>query len=255
MKRNNQLRNLRTVTNLLIAAAILLAAAGCARRAVVPTLEDRVVMHQVVEGETLAMIAEDYYGDPARAAELGRINSLNESELLPGTIVQVVMNPRELDQFKMRKQARLPYNQGLELTAAGSYLEAIGHFQEALAIDPDFVEARYNLGVTYQKMKAYDKALLQFRDAVRLRPNRPVYHFAMGTCRFHLEQYADAVDAFEAVLALDPGHLKARYSLAVSYEKLGRQDRARAAWEQYLRLDATSEWAQEARKRLEKLSR
>jgi tetratricopeptide (TPR) repeat protein len=249
------LGNNRYIQIALIALTIILLAAGCARRVALPTREDRVVMHQVVDGETLEMIADDYYGDPSRALELRRINSLDAGELEPGTIVQIVLNERELDLFNVRKQARLPYNRGLELTAKGSYLEAIGHFQDAIAVDPDFAEARHNLGVTYQKMKAYDKALSQFNEALRLRPEHPVYHFGAGTCHFYLEHFSEAARAFERVIAADPNHLKARYSLAVAYEKLDRPDQARSEWERYLRLDGTSEWAQEARKRLEKLPR
>lgn len=248
-------RTRRIIDAAWIGAVIVLSASGCARREAVPTPEDRVVMHQVVKGETLAMIAEDYYGDPSRADELGQINGLHGTDLDPGTVIQIVMNPRELERFKSHKQARVPYNRGLELSAKGSYLEAIEQFQDALQIDPDFIEARYNLGVTYQKMNAYDRALKQFVTVVRLRPERPDYRFAAGTCRFHLQQYRRAAGDFERVLELDPGHLKARYSLAVSYEKLGLPNRAREEWQHYLRLDSSSEWAREARRRLEELTR
>ena len=102
-------------------------------------------------------------------------------------------------------------------------------------------------------MKAYDKAVEYFKKAARRRSDNLSYHFAIGNCYFHLEKYARAVDAFDKVIDIDSGHLKARYSMAVSLEKLGRSEQARKAWEEYLRMDATSEWALEARKRLEKL--
>jgi tetratricopeptide (TPR) repeat protein len=229
--------------------------AGCARRVPVHTPEDRVIMHQVVAGETLESIAEDYYGDPGRSQELRRINALTGDDLEAGTIVQVVLGERDLAGFNTRKEARVPYNEGLELAARGSYIDAIPHFQDALEVDPRFVEARYNLGITYQKMKVYDKALLQFEEVIRLRPDNEAYHFAAGTCDFHLERYDKAARAFEKVLSLDPNHLKALFSLAAAYEKLGKTGQARETWQRYLRLDGTSEWAREARSRLEKLAR
>lgn len=232
----------------------VLALAGCARQAKVPGPEEKIVLHRVTEGETLEGIADDYYGDPSRAESLKLFNDIGGEVLEAGSILQIPLSGEDIRALRLRKRARIPYNEGLKLVSRGDYLKAVQRFQRALVVDPRFADAAYNLGVTYQKMKAYDKALIHFQEAIDLRPGRvSYYHFAIGNCFFHLKRYEKAVEAFERALSLDPSIGKALYALAVTLEKMGDRDRAREAWQRYLRFDSESEWAREARERLENL--
>ncbi|NIM19992.1 MAG: tetratricopeptide repeat protein [Candidatus Latescibacteria bacterium] len=210
-------------------------------------------LHRVENGETLQQIADDYYGDPKRAEDLKEYNDLSGETLSPGAFIHIPLNKSELKALKRREEARAPYNQGLELVARGSYVDAVRKFQSALEIDPEFVDARYNLGVTYQNMKAYDKALVQYKEVARLRRQNPTYLFATGYCLFHMNNHEKAVKWFEKALEVDPEHARAQYSLAVTYEKMGQDREAIRAWRRYLEIDGDSEWAIEARKRLKKL--
>jgi Tfp pilus assembly protein PilF len=88
---------------------------------------------------------------------------------------------------------------------------------------------------------------------VRVRPAVPEYDFALGNSYFYLERYDDAADAFEDVVKQDRYHAKAQYSLAVCYEKMGQNDKAKRAWQRYLEIDNDSVWAIEARKHLSNL--
>lgn len=232
---------------------LLVFAWGCAGPGRYSKPEDRVYTHRVQHGETLADIADEYYGDATRGETIVAFNELTSDTVKPGMVVQIPMTGDDLANLKKREKAREPYNTGLSLAENGSYLDATRQFQAALSIDPRFVAAYYNLGVTYQKMKRYEKALEQFKEAVRLRPDVPKHHFAMGNSYFHMERYSQAAEAFEKVLERDPRHAKAQYSLAVSYEKLGKLGKARVAWQRYLEIDNDSAWAVEARKRLDSL--
>jgi tetratricopeptide (TPR) repeat protein len=212
--------------------------------------EDRVYSHTVKTGETLGEIADDYYGDPDRARGLVEFNELETEAVPAGTVIRVPMDEKDMAHLRTREKAREPYNRGLAMVQNGAYLDAVQQFQESLEIDEGFVDARYNLGVTLQKMKSFDKALDQFQKVVRARPEEPAYHFALGNAYFHVERYDAAAACFEDVMRRESGHLKAQYSLAVCYEKLGRNDKAKRAWQRYLELDDDSAWATEARKRL-----
>jgi tetratricopeptide (TPR) repeat protein len=215
--------------------------------------EDRVYSHKVEPGETLSEIADEYYGDPSRARTLEAFNEVDGEAVTPGTVIRIPMSGKDIENLKVREMAREPYNRGLELAENGSYLDAIQQFQEALSIDPKFVDARYNLGVTFQKMKSYEQALEQFKKVVRERPDVPKYHFAVGNSYFYLQRYSDASKAFEDVMKYNRTHTKAQYSLAVCYEKMGQVEKARAAWQRYLEIDSDSMWATEARKHLDNL--
>lgn len=237
----------------ILGLVLLVLLTGCAPRGRIAPPEGKVILHKVREGESLEQIADDYYGDPGRSDIIREFNSLGEGEPEPGTVIQIPVRQDDLEVIIRRRKAMVPYNRGLLLAGRGEYVEAVGAFQDALAADPTFVDARYNLGITYHKMRSYAKALPHLEEVSRLRPGRAPYLFGLGNCLFHLGRYRRAADAFEEVLSLDPGHLKALYSLAVCYEKIGMKSEARRAWRKYLDLDNESEWAAEARRRLEKL--
>ena len=237
---------------MLIAAVLSLGLlAGCARQAREPA--EKVYLHRVERGESLADIAGEYYDDPEMASIIGEFNDVEDADLTDGMVLRVPLTNDDVERLDMKERARDPYNKGLEFAEQGAYVDAVQEFKKSLAIDPSFVDAVYNLGVTYQKIDRYDRALEQFDDAVKLRPKDPEYRFALGTCRFHLDRFDDAASDFEKVMALDPAHAKALYSLAVCYEKLGEREKAVDAWRRYLELDGTSAWATEARKRLKEL--
>jgi len=233
---------------LVIAAAML---GGCAKQARHPA--EKVYLHRMVDGESLADVAEDYYGDPERAQSIEEFNGIAGEPVKPGMVVRVPMTATDVERLMTREKAKIPYDKGLALAQKASYVDAVQSFQEAIAIDPEFADAVYNLGVTLGMLKSYERAREPLERAAEMRPKNADYVFAFGNCLFHLGDYAKAIGAFEKVMALDPSNTKALYSLAVSYEKQGRKDDARSAWERYLALDSTSAWAAEARKRLEAL--
>jgi tetratricopeptide (TPR) repeat protein len=249
-------RNLRRWSAPVVASIVmtLVIAVGCStspRPGSSP--EDRVYLHTVQPGETLSDIAGEYYGDPSRASRIGRFNDLRDNAVEPGAVLRIPLTPEDVSRLKNRESAREPYNRGLGLAEKGSYVDAVQEFRNAIAIDPNFVDAHYNLGVSFQKLKSHERALEQFAAVVRLRPDNAQYHYALGNSHFHLERYEEAARAFEHTVERDPHHTKALYSLAVSYEKLGKRDKAIGTWQRYLEVDDKSVWAAEARKRLKNL--
>jgi tetratricopeptide (TPR) repeat protein len=113
-----------------------------------------------------------------------------------------------------RGDAIAPYNRGNILLARGASGEAALAYQQALARDPMFVEARYNLA---QALEAVGKA-----DAA-------------GT-------------QLGAVLDADPNHADALFNLAQLRMKTGEMSSAKALYERYLALDPPDAWAATARK-------
>lgn len=234
------------------AVALAVGLWGCAKEVREP--EGKVYLHKVAVGETLADIADEYYGNPERASFIGEFNGISGGKsLAPGTVLRVPMSLDDMDRMKTREQADAPYNEGLVLAEKASYIDAMEKFREAIALDPGFADARYNLGVTLYMVKSYDKSKEELERAVELRPKNAKYLFALGNSLFHLQDIGKAAATFETVMELDPSNIKALYSLAVCYEKLGEKDKAVAAWKRYLELDASSAWGIEAKKRLDVL--
>lgn len=66
-------------------------------------------------------------------------------------------------------------------------------------------------------------------------------------------QLARALAASDCALRLDATLPEALFNRALIVEQLGLRDNARAAWEAYLTVDATSDWAHEARQHIREL--
>jgi len=72
--------------------------------------------------------------------------------------------------------------------------------------------------------------------------------------RFHQpSRYGQALAAFDRALSLDADYAEALFNRALTLERLGLHAAAREAWERYLRIDAGSPWAAEAREHLQRL--
>lgn len=63
----------------------------------------------------------------------------------------------------------------------------------------------------------------------------------------------EALVSADRALRLDPHHAEALFNRALILEHLGLPNEARAAWQRYLEVDPSSQWAVEARERLAKL--
>jgi cytochrome c-type biogenesis protein CcmH/NrfG len=121
------------------------------------------------------------------------------------------------------------------------------------------------LARVYLTGKEFDKALELLKEAQQLSPQSPEVFNDIGTIYFEkskvaakdeekLTLVADAVANFDKALAINPNLLTARFNKALATE-VYLPNRAKEAWQEYLNLDKTSKWADEARKRLEELNK
>ena len=61
-------------------------------------------------------------------------------------------------------------NMGMALKKNGRSQEASDHFRQALAINPSYLNAHFNLGIIYESIEDYDAALKEFEAVLRLNP-------------------------------------------------------------------------------------
>lgn len=67
--------------------------------------------------------------------------------------------------------ASMQYNQGLDYYRIGKYNEAVESFENAIKIDPNYIDAYYNLGVILQHGGDNAKALEVFKQIIVRKPN------------------------------------------------------------------------------------
>ncbi|HEY3839320.1 MAG TPA: hypothetical protein VGL72_22260 [Bryobacteraceae bacterium] len=78
-------------------------------------------------------------------------------------------------------------------------------------------------------------------------------HLARGLADRNASDLDSAVDQFGRVLSREPSNPVALFNRAAALEEMLLIDRAEQAWSQYLAVDSTSPWAQEARDHLRRL--
>ncbi|HKO56499.1 MAG TPA: zf-HC2 domain-containing protein, partial [Thermoanaerobaculia bacterium] len=148
-----------------------------------------------------------------------------------------------------------------------------GRILERAKADPT-PENLHALGISHLSFGNAELAVAQLEAAVRKETGKADVHAAIEASRdaqllsdlsaayFALAQKSEpphdrllsAVDAANEAWALDPRSPEVAWNRAVCLEALSMREAAIHAWDDYLRLDATSEWAEEARNRRAKLA-
>jgi tetratricopeptide (TPR) repeat protein len=238
-----------------IGLTVLLALASCGgppapREPTPPPAPERaVITHVVRPGDTLARLAELYYGDPGRAADIAAANDVpRDADLATGSMVTLRFEADELAAARRRQAALGPYNRGVAAMEQGDLAGAERLFRAALSTAGSLHLARYNLALVLNQRGRHDEAATLLVALVAARPDDPDFAFALGNARFYQTRYVEAAAIFADLLQRHPEHLRAAFGLARSLHEAGRRDEALAAWNAYLELDATSPWADEARR-------
>lgn len=248
----------RSRLRLLLVAGLLVVLTGCAKKGG-PGLsntpaDQRVIEHTVGPGESLARIADNYYGDPDRYETIAAENGIADvGRIVPGSVLRLVFSTDEWDAAQRRAAALKPYNKGVDLMANERVGEAEKQFKLALATAPDLRAAKYNLALVHLKRGRNDQALVLLQELIADRPEDPDFLFALGNAQFQSTLFDEASTHFAKALEHRPGFKRAAFGLARSYQEGGHPQQAMTAWTAYLALDSTSSWAATARRNLRKL--
>jgi tetratricopeptide (TPR) repeat protein len=105
-----------------------------------------------------------------------------------------------------------------------------------------------------------DEAIIELEGAKELAPNTAEIWSDLGVAYLQKGQSAaeylpKARQAFEKALELNPFSATARFNLSLALEQMNDTDEARKSWEEYLKLDSSSQWAEEAKGKLESLTK
>ena len=132
--------------------------------------------------------------------------------------------------------------------------EAERAFERALKLDPRAGVAANNLAWIYAERGAsLDTALQLAETAKAAMPDQPEVNDTLGWIYFKKDMLPSAIAAFQHTLELDPKNGPASYHLALAYQKSGNRVDARRFLEQCLKLNPTSDYSADAKRRLETL--
>jgi tetratricopeptide (TPR) repeat protein len=122
-------------------------------------------------------------------------------------------------------KARVWFNLG------GAYLntdpaKARDALMHAVALEPVFPQAYYDLGIIEQRNGNWDVALADYQRATEQKPDYWPAWNNMGNTLFAMRQSEKARECFERTLSLNPDYWPAQYNLALIYFQAGRFDQA-----------------------------
>ena len=186
-------------------------------------------------------------------------------------------------------EARAELVRGRDALSKKSYDEAVGHLQRAIVVYPEFYEAHLLLGTAlmdardwkkaeaafqravkvktgsaaaiiflgevYWRQKRYDEAERTLLDGLKLDDKSWHGYFTLARLYWDLGNIAKAGPAIGRTLQLKPDFAEAHLLAGNILLKINQQERALAAYQEYLRLEPKGEFAVQTRELVQKLSK
>ncbi len=119
-------------------------------------------------------------------------------------------------QHKVPAPAQKAYQKGEQAASKGNLEEACTHFQEAVALDPEFADAYNDLGAARAGMNQLPEAAEQFQKAIDLVPEHPMALPNLSIVLAKMKNYHEAGEVARRALKVVPASGRIHYILAVS---------------------------------------
>lgn len=120
---------------------------------------------------------------------------------------------REAHAASTRAQAEAAKRRGNAHAAAGAWTLAYQAYAEAVALDPQYVDAYINLGTSLRELQRYPEAELAFARAEQLAPAHPTLHYSRGLTALATAHYGAAEAALRQAHALAPDETRYLWAL------------------------------------------
>jgi len=134
---------------------------------------------------------------------------------------------------KLPDSKRAHNNLGSSLFLSGDAIGACAEFQNALALDPRYVNALVNLGRVQVQIGAFADASTHFTSALAMEPTNAEAHFGLGFALASTGHLAEGIAHYREAIRLEPSTTDYRLKLA---QALFRAHDATAAIEQFQEL-------------------
>jgi protein O-mannosyl-transferase len=126
---------------------------------------------------------------------------------------------------------------GLTFSQQGRTDEAIAHFQKALELNPDYVDARNNLGIALDKKGRSDEAIEQYTKALKLDPDYAQAHYNLANVLLAKGRPDEAILHFQKALEINPDYPGADNNLGLALARKGQVGQAIEEYTKALKLD------------------
>ena len=168
-------------------------------------------------------------------AALGRDDEANQAfKSAEGLKEGAEMRRTFAEQVRKNKIKEL-YNSGHTAMESLDYSRAIKLFEEVLKLEPDMMEAHFNLGVCYGAKHNSEKQIYHFKEAIRLKPQMSEAHYNLGLAYLGADMYQEAIDEFKQAIKLKPAFSDAHFQLGKTLYKMGKYAEAASEFKKCLK--------------------
>jgi tetratricopeptide (TPR) repeat protein len=127
------------------------------------------------------------------------------------------------------------------------------YYDNALALRSLNPKIISSVGNFYLLIGDFKYARVLFNKALQLEPENKIAANGMGILYFKENKLELAIKNFSIAKKSDPNFIEARYNLAYLYQYSGDYNKAEKEIREYLQIDSTSKWAENARTMLSKI--
>ncbi len=108
----------------------------------------------------------------------------------------------------------------------GQHKAALGYYNVAIQLKPDFAEAHSNLGASQAEMGMLTEALASHRRAVALQPGSATAQLNLGNVLAQFRHYDEAIECFRKAVLANPELVKAHLNLGTALVEKGEASKA-----------------------------
>jgi len=117
------------------------------------------------------------------------------------------------------------------------YELAMEELEKAVVLNPNGADVNALLGLMLRYLGRAEEAVERLEKAIRLNPIPPAWYlYNLGDAYRLAQRYKEAVESFEKAIHQNPDHFLAWIYLTATYGQMGREQEARAAAAQVLRV-------------------
>ena len=133
--------------------------------------------------------------------------------------------------------AEAHFNLGIALKSQGDFQAATDSYRQALAINPNYVEAYNNLGITLKEQGNLKAAIDTYRQALAINPNYAEAYSNLGNALKDQGDVQAAIDAHRQALAVNPNYPQGYNNLGNALKDHGDLQAAIDAYHQALAIN------------------
>lgn len=220
---------------------------------------DELNQEALIKKAQLYLIMRDYDNTYATLSELLEVDHINPvayfvramAKIEQGDTTLAIKNLQvAIDQDQEYYEAQLQL--GI-LQAARKNPVAVGYLQNAINIQPQIIEPYYQLGLFFQENNRLESAIQTYNSILDIEPEYVQAIYNLGYIQLVYNQnFPVAADYFSQVIQIAPEYAEAWYNRGYSYELMGQEKLARSDYQQTLKLWSNYNLAIEGLNRLDR---